>query len=75
MTDRRFEGISLSQGSYKRWLNRNVLGIAITSFRSDVDGRWTFRLIEGEPLPTSYGEYLYTRIFGSVRDDGVATPT
>ena len=29
------------------------------------DGRRTFRLIEGEPLPTSYGEDSYQRIFGS----------
>jgi DNA mismatch repair ATPase MutS len=27
------------------------------------DGRRTFKLIEGEPLPTSYGEDLYQRIF------------
>jgi DNA mismatch repair ATPase MutS len=27
------------------------------------DGRRTFRLVEGDPLPTSYGEDLYTRIF------------
>ncbi len=32
------------------------------------DGRRTFRLVEGEPLPTSYGEDLYRRIFGAVRD-------
>jgi hypothetical protein len=31
------------------------------------DGRRTFRLVEGEPLQTSYGEDLYQRIFG-VRD-------
>jgi len=30
------------------------------------DGRRTFRLLEGEPLPTSYGEDLYRRIFGRV---------
>jgi DNA mismatch repair ATPase MutS len=30
-------------------------------------GQRTFRLIEGEPLPTSYGEDLYWRIFGSRR--------
>jgi DNA mismatch repair ATPase MutS len=30
------------------------------------DGRRTFRLVEGEPLPTSYGEDLYRRIFGGV---------
>lgn len=28
------------------------------------DGQRTFRLIEGEPLPTSYGEDLFGRIFG-----------
>jgi hypothetical protein len=27
------------------------------------DGRRTFRLVEGEPLPTSYGHDLYRRIF------------
>jgi DNA mismatch repair ATPase MutS len=31
-------------------------------------GQRTFRLAEGEPLPTSYGEDLYRRIFGEVRD-------
>jgi hypothetical protein len=29
------------------------------------DGRRTFRLTEGEPLPTSYGEDSYRRIFGA----------
>jgi hypothetical protein len=29
------------------------------------DGRRTFRLVEGEPLPTSYGEDSYRRIFGA----------
>ena len=29
------------------------------------DGRRTFLLVEGAPLPTSYGEDLYRRIFGS----------
>ncbi len=32
------------------------------------DGRRTFRLMEGEPLPTSYGEDLYARIFGDDRE-------
>jgi len=32
------------------------------------DGRRTFRLIEGEPLPTSYGEDVYRRIFGAAPD-------
>ncbi|MHB9145125.1 MAG: MutS-related protein [Symbiobacteriia bacterium] len=29
------------------------------------DGGRTFRILEGEPLPTSYGKDLYNRIFGS----------
>ena len=29
------------------------------------DGQRTFRLTEGEPLPTSYGEDSYRRIFGT----------
>ena len=30
------------------------------------DGRRTFRLLEGEPLPTSFGEDLYRQIFSTV---------
>lgn len=33
------------------------------------DGRRTFRLIEGEPLPTSYGVDSYRRIFRTAADD------
>jgi DNA mismatch repair ATPase MutS len=29
------------------------------------DGRRTFKLVVGEPLPTSYGEDLYERVFGT----------
>jgi hypothetical protein len=29
------------------------------------DGRRTFKLVEGEPLQTSFGEDLYKTIFGS----------
>ena len=32
------------------------------------DGRRTFRIIDGEPMPTSYGQDLYERIFGAVPD-------
>jgi hypothetical protein len=32
------------------------------------DGQRTFRLAEGEPLPTSYGPDLYQRIFGEDRN-------
>ena len=41
------------------------------------DGRRTFRLIEGEPLPTSHGQDVYRRIFHNAAesrrsDDNVA---
>ncbi len=29
------------------------------------DGRRTFRLLPGEPLPTSYGQDLYQSVFGT----------
>jgi hypothetical protein len=32
------------------------------------DRRRTFRVIEGEPLPTSYGEDVYRHIFGADLD-------
>jgi len=35
------------------------------------DGRRTFRVVEGQPLPTSHGGDLYRRVFGAVLD---ATP-
>jgi DNA mismatch repair ATPase MutS len=37
------------------------------------DGHRTFRLIEGEPLPTSYGEDVYRRIFQAGGESVVAT--
>jgi MutS domain V len=36
------------------------------------DGRRTFKLVEGEPLPTSFGEDLYRRIFGATLTRGPA---
>jgi hypothetical protein len=38
------------------------------------DGRRTFRLEDGEPLPTSYGEDLYRRIFGAAGNAAAAAP-
>jgi DNA mismatch repair ATPase MutS len=37
-------------------------------------GGRTFRLVQGEPLPTSYGEDLYRRIFGKFYDAAAAAP-
>jgi hypothetical protein len=39
-----------------------------------VDGTRTFRLLEGEPLETSYGKDLYRRILGEDRDVTTAAP-
>jgi DNA mismatch repair ATPase MutS len=39
------------------------------------DGRRTFTLSEGEPLPTSYGEDSYRRIFGTAGPTPTATQT
>jgi hypothetical protein len=36
------------------------------------DGARTFRLAEGEPLPTSHGEDVYRRIFGADLDTAPA---
>jgi MutS-like protein len=36
------------------------------------DGRRTFRVVEGQPLPTSYGEDSYRRIFGAAPDPAPA---
>ena len=35
------------------------------------DGERTFRLLEGEPLATSYGEDAYARVFGEMLDTAV----
>lgn len=37
------------------------------------DGRRTFKLLEGEPLPTSYGPDSFRRIFGVDADAGAAS--
>lgn len=52
----------LAQGFYVQQMDDTLF------LRADrqPDGQRTFRLIEGEPLPTSYGEDVYKRIFGGV---------
>jgi len=39
------------------------------------DGARPFKISEGEPLPTSYGEDSYRKIFGKTLDPGVAAPS
>jgi DNA mismatch repair ATPase MutS len=39
------------------------------------EGQRTFRLVEAEPLPTSYGEDLYRLIFGPIPDATTVVPS
>jgi DNA mismatch repair ATPase MutS len=45
--------------------DRKLNGVIFLRAERQADGTRTFKLIEGEPLQTSYGEDLYNRIFGS----------
>jgi DNA mismatch repair ATPase MutS len=49
---------------FAHWAYRSGMKNALF-LRADreADGRRTFRLVEGEPLPTSFGDDLYQRIF------------
>jgi len=38
------------------------------------DGRRTFRLVPGAPLPTSFGPDLYERIFGTAVETAATPP-
>ena len=38
------------------------------------DGNRTYRLVEGEPLPTSYGEDLYRKVFGPLPEPEPSPP-
>jgi DNA mismatch repair ATPase MutS len=60
----------LAQGFYQAKMD------AVLFLRAErlADGRRTFRLVEGEPLPTSHGEDLYGRIFGAVCDATTVVP-
>ena len=40
----------------------------------EADGRRTFRLVAGEPLPTSFGQDLYEHIFGEIPYPAAAAP-
>lgn len=53
----------LAQGFYRAKMD----GALFLRAERLADGRRTFRLAEAEPLPTSYGEDLYRRIFNGER--------
>ena len=43
--------------------NKKMSNVLFLRAERQSDGRRTFRIVEGEPLQTSYGEDLYNRIF------------
>ncbi|HTX57451.1 MAG TPA: hypothetical protein VMD47_10180 [Candidatus Acidoferrales bacterium] len=54
----------LYEFAHRIWEERRTQALFLRADRRD-DGQRTFRLREGEPLPTSYGEDIYRRVFGS----------
>lgn len=54
----------LAHGFYRQALAHTLDTALFLRAERQPDGQRTFRLIEGEPLPTSYGEDSYHRIFG-----------
>lgn len=53
----------------------NAVGALFLRAERRPDGQRTFRLIEGEPLPTSYGEDSYRRIFDTEPTSASAAET
>jgi DNA mismatch repair ATPase MutS len=56
----------LYEFAYRIWEERAAQTRFLRAERGH-DGKRTFRLVEAEPLPTSYGEDIYRRVFGSFR--------
>jgi len=52
---------------------KNMPGALFLRAERQPDGTRTFKLIEGEPLQTSYGQDLYTEIFGTGNGDRLTT--
>lgn len=51
--------------AHNPYLHQQGTALFLRAQRHD-DGQRTFRLVEGAPLPTSYGKDLYKQIFGSI---------
>lgn len=62
---------ALAEGFYEKHM---ALAIFLRAERKD-DGERTFKLIEAEPLQTSYGEDLYWEVFGEAIGAHTASPT
>jgi DNA mismatch repair ATPase MutS len=48
--------------------DRRLAGTVFLRAERQADGARTFRLIEGEPLQTSYGQDLYNMVFGVCKE-------
>ncbi|ASW56861.1 DNA mismatch repair protein MutS [Plantactinospora sp. KBS50] len=55
-------------------LRRTATGSVFLRAERRADGRRTFRVVPGEPLPTSYGADLYRSIFGGDEPDRQPAP-
>jgi DNA mismatch repair ATPase MutS len=53
----------LYEFAHRLWSERSGEALFLRADRRE-DGQRTFKLREGEPLPTSYGEDVYQRVFG-----------
>lgn len=53
----------LYEFAHRLWEERADQTLFLRAPRSE-DGTRSFKLVEGEPLPTSYGEDIYRRVFG-----------
>ncbi|MCA1959305.1 MAG: hypothetical protein LDL33_00815 [Desulfomonile sp.] len=49
--------------------NKKMQNVFFLRAERQADGRRTFKLIEGEPLETSFGQDLYDRIFGGTEEE------
>jgi DNA mismatch repair ATPase MutS len=49
----------------ERYYEEHAPGTLFLRAERRPDGQRTFRLLEGEPLPTSYGQDLYKQVFGT----------
>ena len=47
------------------YYDKKMRNVIFLRAERQIDGRRTFKIIEGKPLQTSYGEDLYKRIFGN----------
>ena len=57
---------TLARGFYDKGMTNAVFLVA----ERRADGERTFRIIEGKPSQTSYGDDVYDRIFGNAEPDG-----